>query len=160
MRAPRHSLSRVPGLLGAGLIAGRVVADSFDMRRDAERERLAAVGKKDMAGPAEHHVLAIREALRDAFGPSDRKLHYDDRISTELDADLFGRWRCRAKDPETEVPQWLAGGSPAGITEHPKCVGVFPMSSGKPKAHRPPNPLDPDFMNYTPIPPWMTMTQR
>ena len=58
----------------AWIIAGKVVADYFDVHQDAERECLAAVGKKDMAVPAEHHVLAIREALRDAFGPSDRKL--------------------------------------------------------------------------------------
>ena len=46
---------------------------------------------------------------------------------TNVDAHLLEGWRAAAKDPETEVFEWLTVGGPMGILHTPRNVGVFPV---------------------------------
>ena len=52
---------------------------------------------------------------------------------TDVDAHLLEEWRAAAKDPETEMFDWLTVGGPMGILHIPKNVGVFPECEGAPE---------------------------
>jgi len=52
---------------------------------------------------------------------------------TDVDAHLLEGWRAAAKDPETEMFNWLTVGGPMGILHTPKNVGIFPEVEGTPE---------------------------
>ena len=52
---------------------------------------------------------------------------------TDVDAHLLEGWRSAAKDPETEMFEWLTVGGPMGIMHTPKNVGIFPVVEGTPE---------------------------
>ena len=80
-----------------------------------------------------------------------RTLQFDERVSTELQAQLFEHWREAANDVETEVPQWLAVGAPAGILHHARTVGVFPEVANKDKYPRPLASYGENFHDYASV---------
>ena len=45
---------------------------------------------------------------------------------TELCYPLWHAWARAAEDPDTEVPEWLRSGAPAGISCHPRLCNIFP----------------------------------
>ena len=52
---------------------------------------------------------------------------------TDVDAHLLEGWRSAAKDPESEMFEWLTVGGPMGIIHTPKNVGIFPEVEGTPE---------------------------
>ena len=81
---------------------------------------------KDNANPAPPAaVQAIRNILIKHCGEGTPPEWTSDE-RTSIDVQLLEAWRSTAKDPESAVAWWLAGNTPAGITQHAEPCGIFP----------------------------------
>ena len=151
MRAPRRAAKRVPGLKETGKKVDKILGGFIAQRPEIIAQSCNAIGVKEAKGPSQVLIDKLTKRLEDVLGDSDRVLRYEPGAQTEVNAELIERWRHRSGDPDAEAVDWLTAGAPAGIDLHPQLAGIFPSSEGKPKAHRPIQPFDPAFTNYSSV---------
>ena len=127
----------------------RAVAKSVDLQRVGEKIRRTLedacvhplVSREvDSAfnhlGDGSHHGFSrdvlwyCRSKLMDAFGVQDRSEAKTNCYQSKLWEALL----VEASDPETDVPNWLRNGVPAGISNDINCNNVFPQVAARSRA--------------------------
>ena len=106
------------------------------------------MGVANSKGPGEEDIQELKDELNQVFGTSPTDMTITPGVHTELDAKFLENWRRAANDPDTEVPQWLVRGSPAGITSWPKDKGICPAVEGDPAYDVCMANFSEDFSNY------------
>ena len=93
------------------------------------RQCLQAIGSKEVnAGPSNADLFKFRAILCKALGVDPNSHVQSSLFPTEVFHELLEAWRVDARDPETEVAKWFKRGAPMGLSEVPKCCGIFPQT--------------------------------
>ena len=137
-RHPRISQDKVPGLKVAATkvnAAMDTIIDKYPGIVDICCNALGSAGKGQV--PNNAAIEELRADMHVRLGRSPHALQFDERVTTELMPQLFEDWRHAANDPEKDVTQWLAGGAPSGVENHPVPRGIFALVDPKIKDPRP-----------------------
>ena len=133
MRNPKKAMDRLPRLQTIGARMLHVVSTFLASRPAVERACLDAIGSTtvhaflDPEGPVVDDLRRLMcRALGVDYHMEREKLLQEGPARTELCQVLWKAWVDAAGDPDTEVPDWLRAGAPAGIECHPKLKGIFP----------------------------------
>jgi hypothetical protein len=131
LRNARMSVLKCPSIRASGSkISALAVAFLSGPANDlCYRNCLEAIGSKaPNAGPAEADLLKFRAIMCKALGVDPGSHCHSPMFPTEVFHVLLEAWRLDAKDPETEVAKWFQSGAPMGLSEVPKCCGIFPQT--------------------------------
>ena len=143
---PGYPLSKVPGHESTGPQINNIITLFLAERPHVMEDILDAVGKPkgEVKGPRSEDIVECRNRVA-------RFLHADldhDPGLTEVCAPLIRAWIEAANDPDTPLADWLFRGAPAGVDEHPECVGIFPLANEPPSREFKPTYYTEGCVNY------------
>jgi hypothetical protein len=106
----------------------RAIDAVFDENPKMVDEVLAHIGRKDCTAIDAAIIKLVKPCIRNVLLKECPT--YQPPRPTECcvaDAELLDLWQRASKDPDSEAPQWLFHGAPAGITEEVKDCHIFPL---------------------------------
>ena len=132
LRNTVEALTKLSFTAAYGLKLGEVLKKKLDEHPEWTDQTCKAIGSNDderaAAGlgplrPPPEAISEIRKLITEFVADTIPPKVTAKR--TDVDAHLLEGWRSAAKDPESEIFEWLTVGGPMGILHTPKNVGIF-----------------------------------